>query len=233
MIYFLHVPKTAGTSMRQLFTGSLSPEEIAFIYLPPDGLELDTLYGLPRPRIEALNLLFGHFPYGVDARLRRPGKYVTCLRETGARLTSNYRQHVRGGFTGDLSLLDYFNAWKPVDMDNYTVRLLAGIGHSLPFGSITEAHLRLAKRNLNEGFAAFGLYEYLPESIALFRAALGLPETPIGEINVTPPEQRAETISEDEIAAVRRHNALDDELYAHAKTRFLAQLPRITAHSAA
>ncbi len=173
-------------------------------------------------RSAALKLVFGHFHYGVDVQFGRPGKYLTCLRDTASRLTSNYHQHVRGGFAGGLSLLAYFNAWRPVDMDNYTVRLLAGLGHSVKFGGVTQAHLELAKHNLTEGFAAFGLYEFLPETISRFSQVLGAGAMAIGQENITPPAQRAETIAAGEIAALVRHNALDEELYAYAKALFLA-----------
>jgi hypothetical protein len=229
MIYFLHIPKTAGTSMRRIIANGLSQSEIAYIYLPPDGLELEMLYALPPRRITALKLTFGHFHYGIDETLGRPGKYLTCLRETAPRLVSNYRQHVRGGFVGNMSLLDYFNAWKPKDMDNYSVRLLAGVGHSIPFGGITAAHLRQAKQNLQQGFAAFGLYEYLPETITRFRQVLGIKRGLIGQDNITPPAQRTEHIPAGEIAALLQHNALDEELYAYAKARFLGNAHTVEA----
>ena len=229
MIYFLHIPKTAGTSMRRLFTTGREEEEIVYIYLPPSGLELETLYSMPRRRVVGLSLVFGHFHYGIDEKLRRPGPYLTCLRETAPRLTSNYWQHVRGGFVGNMGLLDYFNEWKPKDMDNYTVRLLAGVGHSVPFGEMTQAHLDQAKHNLRHGFAAFGLYEYLPETIARFRQTLGLREVPLGQENITPPAQRDIKIPEAEIAALVKHNALDESLYAYAKALFLARHSADTA----
>jgi hypothetical protein len=223
MIYFLHVPKTAGTSMRRLFTAGKAEDEIAYVYLPPDGWELEALYAEPRQRLERLQLLFGHFHYGVDRRLQRPGQYLTCLRDTASRLTSNYWQHVRGGFVGEMGLLDYFNEWKPKDMDNYTVRLLAGLGHGVPFGGVTEAHLAQAMRTLRTGFAAFGLYEYLPETLTRFRQVLGLGPMAIGQDNVTPPAQRQERLPAAEVAALVRHNALDEALYAYAKALFLGE----------
>lgn len=211
--------------MRRLVTTGITQDEIAYIYLPPDGLELSALYALPPERIARLKLLFGHFHYGVDEKLGRPGHYLTCLRETAPRLVSNYRQHVRGGFVGDMSFLEYFTSWRPRDMDNYTVRLLAGVGHAAEFGGVTEDHLRQAKENLDERFAAFGLYEYLPETLARFRRVLGLGPGPntIGQENITPPAQRTETIAPSDIAAVLRQNEFDEALYAHAKARFLSQ----------
>ncbi len=222
MIYFIHIPKTAGCSMRSLFTAGLTPEQVALVYMPPTGVELDTLFALPRSRIDQLKMVFGHFHHGIDRQLARPGKFVTCLRETGSRLASNYYQHERGGFTGGLSLLDYVEAWKPRDMDNYSVRLLAGVGHEAAFGEMTEAHLRQAIENLDQRVAAFGLYEYMQETIAYFRG-LGLGKGHLGQENVTPPAA-ATPIPAREIAALLEHNRLDVALYAHAKTRFEAEI---------
>jgi hypothetical protein len=233
MIYFMHVPKTAGTSMRRLFTSTISDDAIAYIYMPPSGIELDALQKMPRPRVDALKLVFGHFPYGIDARLERTGKYLTCLRETAGRLVSNYRQHVRGGFVGDMGFLEYFESWSPRDMDNYTVRLLAGVGHDLPFGGVTEAHLSLAKKNLVEHFAAFGLYEYLHESIQNFSQILGLRPVKLGQENATPAAQSAQNIPQPEIAAVVAHNALDVQLYAFAKASFLERQAEAAAQMVA
>ncbi len=223
--------------MRRLFTGGKKHGEIAYVYLPPDGWELEALRAQPRQDLERLKLVFGHFPYGVDALLQLPGRYITCLRETGPRLTSNYWQHVRGGFVGDMGLLDYFNQWKPKDMDNYTVRLLAGVGHDVPFGGVTRVHLEQAKHNLRHGCAAFGLYEYLPETVARFRKLLGrrsgqalarlrkllgLAAVDLGRENVMPVAQRGTKLPANELAVLLRHNALDEELYAYARGLFLA-----------
>lgn len=224
--------------MRRLFTAGKAEEEVAYVYLPPDGWEIEALRARPRQDLERLRLVFGHFPYGLDAVLQRPGRYVTCLRETAPRLISNYWQHVRGGFVGDMGLLDYFNAWKPRDMDNYTVRLLAGVGHDVPFGGVTEAHLAQAKHNLKHGCTAFGLYEYLPETVARFRKVLGqrpmetvarlrkmlgVAPVQLGQENVMPAAQRKTRLPAGEMAVLVRHNALDEELYAYAKGLFLAQ----------
>ena len=216
MIYFLHIPKTAGTSMRRLFTAGRKDDEVAYVYLPPDGWELEALRARPRRELEQLKLVFGHFPYGVDTLLQLPGRYMTCLRETAPRLTSNYWQHVRGGFVGGMGLLEYFNEWKPRDMDNYSVRLLAGVGHDVPFGGVTQAHLAQAKHNLRHGCAAFGLYEYLPDTVARFRAALGqkpaalarlramlgLTSVELGKENIMPAAQRDTRLPAGELAAL-------------------------------
>jgi hypothetical protein len=221
MIYFVHVPKTAGTSMRRLICHGAAPSDVTFIYMPPAGIELSTLDALSPQARQGIKILYGHFPYGVHRRLGRPGTYLTCLRETASRLVSSYYQHVRGGFVGDMGYAAYFSAWQPKDMDNYTTRLLAGVGHEVPFGGMTRVHLAQAQHNLLHGFAAFGLYEYMDETLRRLAPFTGGGAGQVGHENTTPPAQKATTIPAAEQAIVLRHNALDVELYAFAKDVFL------------
>jgi hypothetical protein len=214
MIYYVHIPKTAGTSLQRLFTLNIDPTAIFLANYDMQPGDLTFLIG-------SLELLYGHFPYGIDARLNRPGIYLTCLRETAPRLISSYFQHARDGWVGEKSIREYVETDKPKDMDNYSVRLLSGAGHEPPFGEITKDHLRQACENLRERFAAFGLYEHLPRSIRYFCDAAGLDPVEVGYENVRPTSQTPEQIRAEDIAAVVRHNALDDELYDYARDEFL------------
>lgn len=218
----MHVPKTAGTSLRKLFAHEAGPNGIAYVYLAPfgDDLHLSDLYGWPSHRVDALKVIFGHYPFGIDRELGRPGIYLTCLRETASRLASCYFQHVRGGFVGESSLLDYIENWKPLDFDNYTVRLLSGVGHDVPFGMLTMDHLRQAQHNLVNGFDAFGLFEELQRSVGLFCEKTGMAPVELARENAAAPDQIAEQLSADELSTVVRRNNFDDELYALAKSEF-------------
>jgi hypothetical protein len=219
VIYFVHIPKTAGTSLRSLFAADFPPEAFAFIYLPPNGISFKELCDLPSARKDKVRIVYGHYPFGADKKFGKPGKYVTFFRETSARLVSNYLHHVRSGLTAKQSIGEYFVRNKPKDMDNYAVRLLSGVDHNVNFMNMTAQHLDIAKQNLTIHFDVFGLFEEMSESINRFRTVLGLMSTPISFKNTRPKHQNTE-ISADELRIVVAANDLDVRLYEFAKERF-------------
>jgi hypothetical protein len=220
MIYFVHIPKTAGTSLRRLFSESYDADEIAYVYPPPHGLTLQGLRALPEARKRKLKLVYGHFHYGIHNGLEISGSYATCLRETSGRIISNYFHHTRDGFAQDRTLLQYVQEAKPKDMDNYSVRLLSGIGHGVEFGRVARNHLDRAIHNLSVGFEVFGLTDEIGKTASLFLRNFRLVDRRIGRENVTPKQLSASMLSRTEIDAVMRMNELDQELYAFAQMRF-------------
>lgn len=221
MIYFCHIPKTAGTAIRRLFAETFPGDEIAYIYSPPHGITLQDLWRLPDSAKQKLKAVYGHFPYGLHKTLGQ-GTYVTCFRETSQRLVSNYLHHVRDGYARDYTLMQYFHEVKPKDMDNYAVRLLSGIGHGVDFGGVTQDHLDRAKENLTRSFRIFGLTEEVEKTASLFIEHLHLTEHAVYRENVTPKELSSSGPPPDEIEAAMRINELDQELYSFARTRFSA-----------
>jgi hypothetical protein len=102
--------------------------------------------------------------------------------------------------------------------DNLHTRMLCG--DPAPFGEVTETMLERAKRNLEHRVSVFGLAEQFDESMVLFGHRLGFRAllAPSRRLNALRP--RGEEIPADLVAAARRTNRFDIELYEFARDLF-------------
>jgi hypothetical protein len=94
---FVHLPRTAGTSMRAVFRQAFTREEIFFVeeFLPVEaerfGGPSSMLANLPRTARDRLRLLAGHQPVALARRIfDRPVHYLTFLRDPIERVVSDY-----------------------------------------------------------------------------------------------------------------------------------------------
>jgi hypothetical protein len=224
-VVFLHIHKTAGTTLRSLTDRQYRPEEIASV----DWKRLEAFKASPAEDRARIRLLRGHMPFGLHEHLPRPSTYITLLREPLDRAVSHYywvrerpeHELKTQAVAGDL--VAYLESGVAADLDNGQVRLIAGAPF-VPFGEMTEAHLEQAVRNLDERFALAGLSERFDESLVLLRDALGW-RRPLyyTRQNETRGRPRA-ALDARTAGALRAHNALDLELYAYAADRFARRI---------
>ncbi|HJO12090.1 MAG: sulfotransferase family 2 domain-containing protein [Gammaproteobacteria bacterium] len=85
-ISFIHIPKTAGTSLRQLVEAEYPKEKCLRIYDPrPEVLASQT------KEIQKARALYGHFYYGIHQQLGVQARYVTFVRNPIDRIISFYQ----------------------------------------------------------------------------------------------------------------------------------------------
>jgi hypothetical protein len=221
-LVFLHIPKTAGMSVRAVLSERCDRRR-AFRCVHP-GVGLEQLRRMPAARRDALELVEGHLPYGVHRLLRRPATYMTFLRNPVERLLSFYSyvreqpSHYlhRDVVAGGLSLGDCIRRRVTTELDNMMVRQLTSPGSLwLPFGQVSSAMLDEARRHLDR-FAFVGITERLDESISLLRSSLGLAQGAVPRLNTTVDRVRLEHLTSDDAALVRSAVRLDQALYRHA-----------------
>ena len=247
LIIYLHLPKSAGTTLEQFFYTLYVPgpgpfeEEVleaangyvnyglyhfrGGFYGEGDTIDdADLAPVLQRPDIR---VAMGHFMFGVHRLQSRPVVYVTLLREPVSRVVSFAYHHLsweHGDPQRSVSaerLEAYLAESTLLELDNGQTRRIAGV--DLPFGSLTAETLELAKRNLAEYFSAVGLTERFDESLVLFAQALGWPrdDTYFLPHQVSPGRPSISSAAR-ELAAER--NSLDIELYRYAETLFEERL---------
>lgn len=215
---FVHLPKTAGTTMRQILY-SQHPKENAILHvhrIPPAELAAK-LENLP-PEVQVIT---GHFDFDVRQHLRQPHRVFTLLRDPVERLLSLYfyigrekahRWHQRF-LSGELTLLQCAR-----EEQNLQTRLLAGRNGTE--GLSGRELLERAKHNLANECAAFGLTERFDESIILFNRTLGWNVRGYTSDNVTRKRPTSSSTSKEDLEEIRRCNELDLELYEFARQLF-------------
>ena len=232
-IIFLHVPKTAGWTLRGVLRYKY-PSEILFlddVFDPLWGIEQIPLEDRERARVAT-----GHVFYGVHEHIPQPSDYITVLRDPIARVVSMYnhilrrpehRLHdvvVRSG----MGLEEFARTSTDPGLHNQQTRLISGRGQGevLPREAggrewvappLERGDLERAKRNLDE-FLLVGLTERFDETFIMLRRMLGWRLPMYATRNVgraasgAPPEPPAPLA----IEWIRERNQFDLELYEHA-----------------
>lgn len=233
-IIFLHIPKTAGSSLNALLQRNVPVPRIYTIHATTDAdreRSVAALCAMSDERKRRIRLVHGHIPYGYHRCLPQDVRYMTVLREPVDRIISTYYyilrrpdHYLHGELNGGVSLLDYVTSDRYLENDNLQTRLLAGeqVYHN-PYGSLGQAEYDLAREHLDD-FAMVGLTERFDESVLLMRELLGFRKTAFRSRNVTRTRPRREEVSEEVLAAVRERNRWDLELYGESVRRFERQL---------
>src|SRR4051812_28969171 len=241
---FIHVPKTAGTTVRTVIRTSEPGERNgrpgANVFRGGGGSNPKTLEKLrDEPHtldLNAVRVLHGHLPFGASQYLERAFpdhvfRYFTFLRDPVERSLSHYFEVLRrprrvfddGEVSDELAPLPPGTTFEhAVEAgylhDNVQTRMLSD--SVAPFGPITEKMLEEAKRNLSERFALVGLTERLDESLVLAKQQLGLRNILVASRRVNTSRPRGAQVPAELRDAARGANAYDIELYRFARELF-------------
>jgi hypothetical protein len=233
MKLFLHMPKTAGTTLVYVLQKVYGTDRVYHepdVYTDSCALANDFLL-LPAAERSRIEVLCGHFPVGFHALMPEAAPYITMLREPVERLISFYyymREHPADERFKDArkynSIAAYIRSGVTRDVDNGMTRVIAGYPPGqdppTPFGGCTRDLLEQAKYNLRERFCFVGLTEQFPQSLVLMKRAFEWKRVPMFEsLNATQSRPAKEDVSQEDMAALLEHTQLDRELYAYAKAR--------------
>jgi hypothetical protein len=175
-IVFLHIVKTAGTTLHRIIERHYRGEEDYFIREPnhlfADFLEL-TIEEKAR-----LRMIRGHMIFGIHEHLPQPATYFTLLRDPVAR-TISYYHHIRRSpdhhaheaiVSRDLNPKEAIESGVDLLLTNGQTRVLAG---GKWHNECTPDALGAAIHNLQEHFSVVGLVERFDETLLLLRRAFG------------------------------------------------------------
>jgi hypothetical protein len=221
-LIFLHIPKTAGTTLRKILERQYRHSGILEVYDKRvlDHLELEGTEILRQVPLRETGLLAGHIVFGWHRFLPGRAVYLTMLRDPVDRVVSLYyyvREDPRMPLhfavrDGSVGLEDYLKRGLDPEASNGQTYWLSG-------GLSGEEALRWAKRNL-DFFPVVGIQERFDESLVLFRRVFGWRSVFYSKRNVVLARPRTEDLPDRVRRLISERNQLDLELYDYARRRF-------------
>jgi hypothetical protein len=230
-VIYLHIPKTAGTTLHRIIERQYPPEQI---YSFDETHDFDDFQSLTEARKARIRVFKGHMIFGLHELIPEPSTYCTVLRDPVERAISNYHfarhtpqhHHYNLITSQNLSLEGYLESKAAPMMDNGQTRMLSGGWYILPFGECTDQVLEAAKANLRERFAVVGLAERFDETLLLLKQAFCWRNVFYVRQNVASSRPRKADLPRATLDIVEKYNQLDAELYRHALTLFDEQVRR-------
>lgn len=212
---FLHIPKTAGTSIGNLFETNISRNDwYNTIERPEDGYETDYFRcGVNNPD---LKMVQGHFDIRLHDVFERPYKSFTFLRDPIERTVSFYYYLLQNPSEDlmpktTLTLEQVFSSKYAHLFENHQVRYLCG----KPTKPLTQQDLQLAKENLDKEFAWVGTVETIQEDIIKLGEIFNFNTGHLQALNKGKSRPLIEDLSVETRELIQQNNTLDIELYNH------------------
>jgi hypothetical protein len=229
-VIFLHIPKTAGTTLHRIIDRQYRPKVCYFVDRHNVGIE--EFKNLSPERRAEIRMVRGHMPFGLHQYIPGRATYFTILREPVERVISYYYfvrrepEHYLHDYviSQGTTLQSYVESQVSLATDNFQTRIISGVWDQAGYGECSEAVLALAKRNLAEHFVVVGLTERFDETLMLLKRTFAWRNVFYKRHNVTQGRPRQESLSAETLAVLREHNQLDLELYAYAEALFAAQI---------
>jgi len=174
-LFFMHIPKTAGTALRHIVDYAFRDMPTLLVYGEGVGIGVGDVLTTYREFVRSRELLFGHYDVAFVRELQPDNpKVISTLRDP-AELVRSYT--------------DFNRTPQPRLLDNPLVRHFSGKSNVDPFGLIEEKHLHMALHNIEQHchiVPSDGLQEFADELTTLF----ALPRYVVARVNETPPGSR-------------------------------------------
>lgn len=232
-IYYLHIPKTGGSSFISFLDSQFDSKEVCPAQLLPE------LFQIPLTDMSRYKLFRGHLWYGLNSYVNQSLRYLTMLRDPVQRTISWY-SHVRRDENAyrhhrvideNWSLLDFVTDGETNwDMINAQTLFLAidldysklsydpaGYGRSMVKAYAKRSDdrelLKIAKKRLEE-CCFFGITERMQDSMCLLTYVMNFyPDFSVPRLNISSNRPSDHEISAETIHAINEITRLDQELY--------------------
>jgi hypothetical protein len=236
--YFLHIPKTAGSTLRAVFKRNYGS---GFNLIPGN----DPINGLATARAadnwESKELIWLH---GDWKSCDKDAGILTMLREPMARMESFYfyvksqPDHYLHEFCKGSDAIQFFEQAETLEIRNGQCRILAGYGgyHGMNAGSNASISdqdlLEEARTNLFDNAIAYGLQSRFVDSLMIFEKRLDWKKgIKFKTVNKRAKDYKASSLSQKELDCIKQLNAQDIALYQEAEQRFHERFEEVKSSS--
>jgi hypothetical protein len=231
VLLFLHIPRTAGTTLNRVVRLKVDSkrEILVSAFRPSRNWHQFVAHArsLPRERLSRIRYFRGHFSFGIHEHLPKPAKYFTVLRDPVDRVLSSYFFFIKRLGSDDVTIEDFVRKGREGDprlhigwTDNVQVRMLAahaGEPVHVPIGSCTTDMLELAQERIaSDLFLLTGLTERFDESILLLKNMLGWRNAYYVPFNIAKAPPHSHDLPEGARDMIHSYNGLDQQLYDFA-----------------
>jgi hypothetical protein len=230
---FLHIPRTGGTSLRKMFESSLSSSATALLYGECITKAEQVLRNIPDKQWDNIELIRGHFTFGIHRWIPRPCAYFTLLREPVARCLSLYKYirrdpaHSMHRDVMDHSMEWFFTSGVSVEVNCGQVRQLCETEGPLPqkpwgttptkFGYCGREQFLEAQNALRQYFVWVGFTEKHEQTVGFLGRYLGWSPVNAHDNRTRP----GVSLSPKTRKMVEELNEWDTKLYEYAKGAWL------------
>lgn len=221
-IIFLHLPKTAGTTLNRLIEWEYRLSEMYSVDPVLFEWSAAHLRKLPLARLRKTRMFKGHMLFGLHKTLPQPSTYITVLRDPVERVLSafyfmrSYKLHpLYWKLRREKWTIEEFV--RHSTRDNVQCKIIAGGDYHAP---CSEAILEKASHHLTRYFSVVGLSERFEESLALMKLRFGWQLKSYSSFNVTRTRPKKGDLASTTLDLIRERNRFDVALYQHAVTHF-------------
>lgn len=230
VVIFLHIPKTAGTTLRYIIQYQYKPSAIYELYGPSatHSERLEEFKRLSDARKAEIKIVNAHLGFGLHEFLPQPCTYITFLRNPVDRVVSMYYYFQRTGnnYVQNLTLKEFIQTYGGA-RDNMTKYLsgeklkiqLNDPNNEIDYQCSSES-LETAKSNLKKHFKIIGIAERFDESLILLKNKLGWKVPLYDKNNVSKNRPSTKEVSKDTLNLIEKFNEFDIQLYEYAKEIF-------------
>jgi hypothetical protein len=229
----LHIPKTGGTTLRDIIQRQYRAEKILLI--PKLEESENILKEVSTSQINQLKLIQGHLKYGIHNHFHRRAKYFSIIRDPINRVLSTYyyvlsqKNNPQNLSTSNnqMTIYDFVQSGVNPFLINGQTKLISGKTGNIDNPIIESEELfSLAKENIENDFLFLGITEMFDETILILKNMLGWHMPYYSIANRTKKKPNYDAVNPTIISFIKEHNQLDIKLYNITKISLLNRIAK-------